>query len=660
MSDDYDGDIDSGDNGIDPPLNDTVFDVATAETSFDVDSVMDVGGDDFGQFEIPAQIESSDIVTEYEDDSIVEPVEKDFEQFEISDNVDLLTEDNTFDVNSIMEAGTDDFEQFETPEVPVESAITDELLIEDSAEDLQQVNDMESEVPVGDTTEFQQQTDSLVDMMTVTESFQSGESIEWKNDETEEIPQDSESFENVENPADTTSQNNQDGWSELQQEDELDVPINGLEETDTPTDNSAEFDSDSNLDAPMLLNPNETVENHYDSEVVESSQVALDQSISDNSPSEIQNDLGEIHQVTEPIDDNFVEQTNEPIEDQEQVSVADTMAQQNENDTPEEVLKPESVPDDLMLQKPDEIIETTTNVPEISGDILDEVGDAPVNPILETPDETGETAEENTEPIPGVTDVMEDKPIREYDDFEQSVLLKNPEFYESGHFYEQGINEYGYQGTCGPTSQANALNEVLGTNEFTENNILSVALANNLCETKGFPEVLGGTTTDQFMKLYEKLNEQTGGKIETELFEYNNALSLDAATAKLDDGAVLNVAVDSNSLWSPQTTYSNPAGGYNSDVISDHWITVTGAKRDDLGNVTGFDVIDSGGRVNYVNAKEYQEMCFGTPGHKVIDPTCIVLSKKDLISDVPEYPLDTSQVAKPNWLQRIFGQKGGN
>lgn len=81
-------------------------------------------------------------------------------------------------------------------------------------------------------------------------------------------------------------------------------------------------------------------------------------------------------------------------------------------------------------------------------------------------------------------DVASDMPVmtpREYDDFEQSVLEGKPDFYESGSFYEQGINEFGYQGTCGPTSQANALNELFDTNEFTENKVLNVAVDNNLC-----------------------------------------------------------------------------------------------------------------------------------------------------------------------------------
>ena len=149
-------------------------------------------------------------------------------------------------------------------------------------------------------------------------------------------------------------------------------------------------------------------------------------------------------------------------------------------------------------------------------------------------------------------DVASDLPVmtpREYDDFEQSVLEGKPDFYESGSFYEQGINEFGYQGTCGPTSQANALNELFDTNEFTENKVLNVAVDNNLCSMDSSPENCGGTTTEQFMELYDKMNEQLDGKINTELYEFNNALDVEDVASKLDEGCVLNVAVDADALW---------------------------------------------------------------------------------------------------------------
>ena len=260
-------------------------------------------------------------------------------------------------------------------------------------------------------------------------------------------------------------------------------------------------------------------------------------------------------------------------------------------------------------------------------------------------------------------DVASDLPVmtpREYDDFEQSVLEGKPDFYESGSFYEQGINEFGYQGTCGPTSKANALNELFDTNEFTENKVLNVAVDNNLCSMDSSPENCGGTTTEQFMELYDKMNEQLDGKINTELYEFNNALDVEDVASKLDEGCVLNVAVDADALWDQPREYVNSMGIPCDDFYSDHWITVTGVQRDELGNIQGFDIIDSGGGVNYVDADKYHEMCFGTDEHRVIDPTAIVVSKNDvpIASDANHDTGDNSNTGdQSNWFQRIFGRR---
>lgn len=260
-------------------------------------------------------------------------------------------------------------------------------------------------------------------------------------------------------------------------------------------------------------------------------------------------------------------------------------------------------------------------------------------------------------------DVASDLPVmtpREYDDFEQSVLEGKPDFYESGSFYEQGINEFGYQGTCGPTSQANALNELFDTNEFTENKVLNVAVDNNLCSMDSSPENCGGTTTEQFMELYDKMNEQLDGKINTELYEFNNALDVEDVASKLDEGCVLNVAVDAAALWDQPREYVNSMGIPCDDFYSDHWITVTGVQRDELGNIQGFDIIDSGSGVNYVDADKYHEMCFGTDEHRVIDPTAIVVSKNDvpIASDANHDTGDNSNTGEQsNWFQRIFGRR---
>lgn len=301
----------------------------------------------------------------------------------------------------------------------------------------------------------------------------------------------------------------------------------------------------------------------------------------------------------------------------------------------------------------DELQPDHSELPEINSEIDENVeGNLQTGSENLPPDITAEQS-----------DIANDMPVmapREYDDFEQSVLEGKPDFYESGSFYEQGINEFGYQGTCGPTSQANALNELLDTNEFTENKVLNVAVDNNLCSMDSSPENCGGTTTEQFMELYDKMNEQLDGRICTELYEFNNALDVEDVASKLDEGCVLNVAVDAAALWDQPRDYVNSMGIPCDDFYSDHWITVTGVQRDELGNIQGFDIIDSGGGVNYVDADKYHEMCFGTAEHRVIDPTAIVVSKKDapVVTDVNYNAGDNSNTGdQSNWFQRIFGRR---
>lgn len=278
-------------------------------------------------------------------------------------------------------------------------------------------------------------------------------------------------------------------------------------------------------------------------------------------------------------------------------------------------------------------INNPSDANDSSEDILDGVEEVIDDVSAETTDEVGDlTDADGLE----TADVL-DKTPRVFDDFENSVLEGKPDFYDTGSFYEQGINEFGYQGTCGPTSQANALNKLLDTNEFTENKVLNVAVDNNLCNMDSSPENCGGTTTEQFMELYDRMNDQLDGEIDTQLFEYDNALDVNDVAAKLDEGCVLNVAVDADALWDRPREYVNSMGIPCDDFYSDHWITVTGVQRDELGNVQGFDIIDSGGGVDYVSADKYHDICFGTDDHRVIDPTAIVVSKKDIFptGDIP-------------------------
>ncbi len=300
----------------------------------------------------------------------------------------------------------------------------------------------------------------------------------------------------------------------------------------------------------------------------------------------------------------------------------DPQWQQLNNDLLQEIGRE---PIDYSTPEISEVPEVTQEIPaEIAEETAPEIQDVETVIPEDMPPVTVETAD-----IPAPEDVI--PPERELNEYELSVVQDRPGFYDTGTFYEQGINELGYTGTCGETSMANTMNRVLGTNEFTENDVLHVAVQEGLCDTTSLSDS-GGTTTSQFMELYERMNEQCGGQLDVQLTEKDNVLSMEQAAQKLEEGCTLNVAVDANTLWDLRDPMGAP--DFESKA-TDHWITVTGVQRGPDGDITGFDIIDSGGGVSYVDADKYQAMCYGGDGLVLTDPTCIVVSKADVTADVP-------------------------
>lgn len=201
-------------------------------------------------------------------------------------------------------------------------------------------------------------------------------------------------------------------------------------------------------------------------------------------------------------------------------------------------------------------------------------------------------------------------------------------------FYSQGNNEFGFTGTCGPTTIANGANRVLGEMRFTENNVLTEAIQNDLCDVvPGSPADSGGTSTGEFVQLYERINDLSGNRLNIETFDYDQVLSMDEVAQRLDAGSTVHVAVDADTLWGEST--AGMMGTPDISKATDHWITVTDAVRDEHGAVTGFRVIDSGGGVDYVDAATYQTMCYGSDHLHLDDPTCVVVSRKDLPTPAP-------------------------
>jgi len=95
MSDDYDSGFDGG--------LDISFDGSTVDTSFDVDSVMDAGADDFAQFEAPVEIDEPT-------SQILEMPETEESVNQILETPEVATEDLS-DVNSITDGGSEQFDE---------------------------------------------------------------------------------------------------------------------------------------------------------------------------------------------------------------------------------------------------------------------------------------------------------------------------------------------------------------------------------------------------------------------------------------------------------------------------------------------------------------------------------------------------------------------
>jgi len=234
-----------------------------------------------------------------------------------------------------------------------------------------------------------------------------------------------------------------------------------------------------------------------------------------------------------------------------------------------------------------------------------------------------DTSFDGTEANPSTTPIEDDATgeVRSVET-EKGQILENCS-------YHQGQNDVGALGTCGPTSIANSLNRVTGTNDYTENKVLHNALDNNLCHKSDNPYSCGGTTTRDVVSIIDNVKDPESN-IHTEVYDYDKALDVDSLADRLDEsGTVAMVGVDSATLWDQRGDVSNSGlfAGY-SEAPSDHWITVDSPVRDENGTVTGFNIVDSGGGVDFVDRDKFERMYHGDDNHKVSDPTAIIVSNR--------------------------------
>ena len=313
----------------------------------------------------------------------------------------------------------------------------------------------------------------------------------------------------------------------------------------------------------------------------------------------------------EPIDygetgETFIEDTGYNDIPESEQSILDIMDNVEVDDM-------ESLDDalDNDLAKPDFSVEEWMN--DVSDPTLDEAFE--LDDVVENP-----TVVEELENVEAPYDIEHNV------EFAESLLEDRPELAEmfrNGEFFEQGNNEHGFEGTCGETTQANTLNKLLGTNEITENDVLNIAVDKNLCEVDVLdPANSGGTSTEQFMQLYDEMNHRVGDKLNIELFDYDDALGIDDMASRIENGSVLNIAVDSYELWDQPRDITDTAH------YTDHWISVTGVDRRVDGGIIGFKIVDSGGGESYLDIDKFERCYYGAKDSPVIDPTCIVVSRK--------------------------------
>ena len=197
--------------------------------------------------------------------------------------------------------------------------------------------------------------------------------------------------------------------------------------------------------------------------------------------------------------------------------------------------------------------------------------------------------------------------------------------------YNQGQNDFGARGTCGPTSVANSLNRVTGTSDYTENEVLHCAMDNHLCLNSSNPYNMGGTTTENIVLIIDQVKSPESD-INVVVFEYDNALSVNELADKVEyPNTIAIVGVDSATLWDQRGDVASSGLFQQIEFPSDHWITVDSPTRDNDGNLTGFNIIDSGGGIDYVDKGKFEAMYLGDENYLICDPTAIIISNNNEI-----------------------------
>ena len=581
------------------------------------------------------------------DDSVDEIPEDDME-----DIPEEIPEDDMEDIPE--EIPEDDMEDIpdEIPEDDMED-IPEEIPEEIPEDDMEDIpEDIPEDVPEDEPVESEQDmTDDLPEDISedVPEDVPEDDSYEESDDITDEIPEDVPEEEEYAEP----------------EAEEIPEDIASEETTDYQEDSAAEDQTEYQEDAA----PEDQTE--YQEDVPEDEPVESEQDMMDDLPEDISEDVPE----DVPEDDSYEESDDITDEIPEDVPEEEEYAEPEAEEIPEDTASEETaeyqedaVPEDQTEYQEDAASEDQTEyqedaVPEDQTDYQEDTTQDTESTNAEGVDsesedtEATESAETETEDTEN-TDIentdteseasetadvgTEDSDNNSISDSGSGIEIADIEktaYYENCS-YQQGNNEFGYLGTCGPTSVANALNRVTGTSEFTENAVLRDAIENELCSRSTNPYQAGGTGTQQIAQLINKVTE-LDGSIHTDIREYGNAPSVSELADMLDKpNTVAMVGVDSATLWDRRGDITN-SDLFGSSDYSDHWITVDSPTYNENGNLEGFNVIDSGGGVDYVNRDKFERMYLGDASHEVLDPTAIMISKEEDTPSTVDMPRDS-------------------
>ena len=495
-------------------------------------------------------------------------------------------------------------------------------------------------------------------------------------DETSEPDTEARSDEAGESTAETTTDET-DTDDATEETDEADADDTAEETDEVDADDIADETSEPDTEARSDEAGESTVETTTDETDIDDATEETDEADADDIAEETDEaDADDTAEETDEVDvDDIADETSEPDTEATSDEAGESTAEitTDETDTDDATEETDEADADDTAEETDEVdaddiadetsepdtearsdeagestAETTTDETD-TDDVTEETDEADADDTTdgtsnaETDSQNGETSASS---IDGSDDGNNDGTASN-SDAERDYTEKNAIFENVS--YRQGQNDLGALGTCGPTSIANSLNRVTGTTEFTENKVLHNAMDNNLCHKSDNPYSCGGTTTRDVVNIIDNV-KNPDDNIHTEVYEYDKALSVEDLANRLDDpGTVAMVGVDSATLWDQRGDVACSGLFQHTDSPSDHWITVDSPIRDEAGNLTGFNVIDSGGGVSEVSREKFEAMYMGDAGHTVSDPTAVIISNNGESDNM---------YSSPEGLERTSNYKG--